>query len=270
VVATSGISVTDWSEAVVFTPGGGKVGGLLGETIDARLAEHAGRGDHGRLVTLEITAVDAALTGSEHTGTVTCLLVPAHLIPTPTWDLAASKRPIRLVATVGDGIVTAMSLDDPGEVTEDGSTVEDDRVISTFIPVPQLVVIGDHPVSVPLTGLAELLGWRAQVFTTAGAATGVIATLSDIDMVVVAAHDLELAGAALLAALDSDAGYIGSLGARRMQENRADWLAYRGVTDLSRVHGPAGLDIGAGTPGEIAVSIAAEAIASRAVERGDG
>ena len=66
-----------------------------------------------------------------------------------------------------------------------------------------------------------------------------------------------------MAALDSPVGYIGSLGARRMQENRADWLAYRGVTDLTRVHGPAGIDIGADTPAEIAVSILAEAIAGR-------
>jgi xanthine dehydrogenase accessory factor len=83
--------------------------------------------------------------------------------------------------------------------------------------------------------------------------------------VVVAAHDLELAGPALLAALESEAGYIGSVGSRRMQENRADWLAYRGVSDLSRVHGPAGLDIGAETPGEIAVSVLAEAISLNAV-----
>jgi xanthine dehydrogenase accessory factor len=65
-----------------------------------------------------------------------------------------------------------------------------------------------------------------------------------------------------MAALDSDAGYIGALGARRMQENRADWLAYRGVTDLTRVHGPAGINIGAETAAEIAVSILAEAIAA--------
>jgi xanthine dehydrogenase accessory factor len=104
------------------------------------------------------------------------------------------------------------------------------------------------------------LGWKVRVLADAGSAAGVIAALSPADKVVVAAHDLELAGSALLAALESAAGYIGSVGSRRMQENRADWLAYRGVTDLSRVHGPAGLDIGAETPGEIAVSVIAEAI----------
>jgi xanthine dehydrogenase accessory factor len=97
-----------------------------------------------------------------------------------------------------------------------------------------------------------------------------MAGLSSFDKVVVAAHQLELAGTALMAALDSDAGYIGALGSRKMQENRADWLAYRGVTDLSRVHGPAGLDIGAATPGEIAVSILAEAIAEGAGPDGTG
>jgi xanthine dehydrogenase accessory factor len=67
-----------------------------------------------------------------------------------------------------------------------------------------------------------------------------------------------------MAALDSDVGYIGAMGARRMQENRAEWLAYRGITDLTRIHGPAGLDIGADTPAEIAVSILAEAISENA------
>jgi len=70
-----------------------------------------------------------------------------------------------------------------------------------------------------------------------------------------------------MAALDSEAGYIGALGARRMQENRADWLAYRGVTDLTRLHGPAGIDIGAETAAEIAVSILAEAIAESGADR---
>jgi xanthine dehydrogenase accessory factor len=45
-----------------------------------------------------------------------------------------------------------------------------------------------------------------------------------------------------------------------MQVSRADWLAMRDVTDVSRVHGPAGLEIGSQGPAEIAVSIAAQMI----------
>jgi xanthine dehydrogenase accessory factor len=81
---------------------------------------------------------------------------------------------------------------------------------------------------------------------------------------VVAAHDVELAGSALAAGLDSEVGYIGALGGRKMQQTRADWLAYRGITEIDRVHGPAGLDIGADTPAKVAISILAEALAVEA------
>ena len=57
------------------------------------------------------------------------------------------------------------------------------------------------------------------------------------------------------------AGYIGALGSMKMQQDRADWLAYQDVTDLSRVFGPAGVDISASSPVEIAISVLAQAIA---------
>ena len=46
----------------------------------------------------------------------------------------------------------------------------------------------------------------------------------------------------------------------KMQESRKDWLAFRDITDLSRINGPAGLDIGASSPQEIALSIFAEIV----------
>jgi xanthine dehydrogenase accessory factor len=264
-VQSEGVSIDDWTEAVVFTPGGGRVGSLLGGSLDAALADHAGRGDHGRLITIEITDINAGVVGLRSSGSVKCLLAPATQLPTEVWDLAMRRMPIRVVAHIEGDQIVDFELEDTSNGTSpieiSGSTVLADRIVTTFRPVPQLVVVGDTPVAHALGELAAVVGWRARIVADASTASGLIAGLSQIDKVVVTAHDLDLAGAALLAALESDTGYIGSMGARKMQENRADWLAYRGVTDLTRVHGPAGLDIGANTPGEIAVSIVAEAIA---------
>ena len=279
-VEADGLPVADWSDAMLLTPGGGRIGSLAGGAIDGKLTDLAGRWNAGRLVDIEVTEVDALIAGLPSAGSARCLLVPADALPGDLWDLTAARESVCLVFQMeGDQVVetslyTAVMIGEAGEAVNQlfatgssGSAIIDDQVITVFRPVPQLVVIGDTPVAHALTELAALVGWRTRVLADSASATGVIATLSKLDKVVVTAHDLDLAGAALMAALDSDAGYIGSLGARRMQENRADWLAYRGVTDLTRVHGPAGIDIGAETAAEIAVSILAEAIAASVADR---
>ena len=150
-----------------------------------------------------------------------------------------------------------------------GTTVADDAVTTVLWPIPTLVIIGAGAIAEALDAAAGLLGWQTQTITDVSAATGVIATLAALDKVVVVSHDDELAGPALAAALSGEVGYIGAVGSRRTQRARADWLAYRDITDLSRIHGPAGLDIGASTPAEIAVSILAEALAvSSGTEKG--
>jgi xanthine dehydrogenase accessory factor len=279
-VEADGLPVADWSDAMLLTPGGGRIGSLAGGAIDGKLTDLAGRWNAGRLVDIEVTEVDALIAGLPSAGSARCLLVPADELPGDLWDLTAARESVCLVFQMeGDQVVetslyTAVMIGEAGEAVNQlfatgssGSAIIDDQVITVFRPVPQLVVIGDTPVAHALTELAALVGWRTRVLADSASATGVIATLSKLDKVVVTAHDLDLAGAALMAALDSDAGYIGSLGARRMQENRADWLAYRGVTDLTRVHGPAGIDIGAETAISAAVSILAEAIAASVADR---
>jgi xanthine dehydrogenase accessory factor len=276
-VEAKGLTVVDWSEAVLFTPGGGRIGEMAGGVLDGQLADQAGRRDVGRLIDIAVSEIDALIAGVPAAGSARCLLVPADALPEGVWDLAVAREPIGLVCTLeGDeladiSLYTTATVADGGETVErlfgageSGSMVTGDQVVSVFRAVPQLVVVGDTDVAAALVELASRIGWNARIAPDGGSATGMIATLSGQDKVVVTAHDLELAGSALMAALDSDVGYIGALGARRMQENRADWLAYRGVTDLSRIHGPAGIDIGAETPAEIAVSILAEAIAENA------
>jgi xanthine dehydrogenase accessory factor len=144
------------------------------------------------------------------------------------------------------------------------AVVTEDAVVTVYWPVPRLVVVGGGAIADAVERAATLLGWRTQVTADRATATGLVAALAPLDKLVVLSHDLEVAGPVLVAALDSQVGYIGALGSRKTQQARADWLAYRGVTDLARIHGPAGLDIGASTPPEIAVSIMAEALASRA------
>jgi xanthine dehydrogenase accessory factor len=88
--------------------------------------------------------------------------------------------------------------------------------------------------------------------------------------ILVLTHDDKFDIPMLKAALASDAFYIGALGSRRNQQRRRDLLLEAGVPedDLERIHGPAGLDIGAESPAETALSMLAEILAVRVGRQG--
>jgi xanthine dehydrogenase accessory factor len=75
-------------------------------------------------------------------------------------------------------------------------------------------------------------------------------------------HDHKFDIPALKGALATDAGYIGAMGSRRTTEQRIELLRAEGVSDdeLGRIHAPIGLRIGARTPQEVAVAVAAQLI----------
>ena len=84
--------------------------------------------------------------------------------------------------------------------------------------------------------------------------------------IVALTHDPKLDDMALLEALQSQAFYVGALGSRRNQAARRERLAtHFGLTDsdLNRLHGPVGLNLGAKTPAEIAVSVVAEIVQAK-------
>ena len=88
--------------------------------------------------------------------------------------------------------------------------------------------------------------------------------------VVVLTHEERLDVPALTSALPSEAFYVGAIGSRRTQAKRRERLLEAGLgeSELERLAGPAGLDLGAHTPAEMAVSILAEVLAVRAGRSG--
>jgi xanthine dehydrogenase accessory factor len=123
-----------------------------------------------------------------------------------------------------------------------------------------LLVVGDGPVADVLLPMAGLLGWQP---LHAVDLAGALAALPSADAVVVTSHHAEVDAPAVKAALEAGTPYVGGMGSRATQERRRTWLLGNGVSedDLARVHGPAGLAIGADPPPEIALSILAEAVA---------
>jgi xanthine dehydrogenase accessory factor len=145
---------------------------------------------------------------------------------------------------------------------------------------PNLVVVGATDTAEELCRAAKALGWRTTVIDPRPAlvtrerlpSPDELVTAwpdelgADADTaVVVLTHEERLDVPALNAALASPAFYIGAIGSRRTQAKRRERLLDAGLTDgqLDRLAGPAGLDLGAHTPAETAVSILAEVLAVR-------
>ena len=156
-------------------------------------------------------------------------------------------------------------------------------------PPPRLFVYGAVDTAEALARGAKLLGWTAIVADARTAfltperipsADRLIAewpeeAIAEIapdhqTAIVVLTHDDKFDEPALIAALRTEAFYIGALGSRRNQERRRERLLEAGVTEdeLGRMSGPCGLDIGAETQAETALSILAEILAVRAGRSG--
>jgi xanthine dehydrogenase accessory factor len=147
-----------------------------------------------------------------------------------------------------------------------------------------LTIVGAVHIAIPLVTLAQTLGFHVRVvdarraFATperfSEADELVVAWpreglksgyLRSQDAVVVLTHDPKFDVPALDIALRSAVGYIGLLGSTTTQAKRQAALREKGFDedDLSRIHGPVGLDLGGREPAEIALAIVAEIVAVR-------
>ena len=157
--------------------------------------------------------------------------------------------------------------------------------VDVVAPAPRLVVFGAVDYAAALCRLARAAGWQAFVcdprsqFATRerfpdaeeviaawpGDAFARIGGIDKATYIAILTHDPKLDDAALSIALRSDAPYVGAMGSRRAQAQRRERLLAAGVDEelLDRIAAPIGLDLGAVTPEETALSIMAEVVAVR-------
>jgi xanthine dehydrogenase accessory factor len=178
-----------------------------------------------------------------------------------------------------------------GEVTRTGlHEIEGERVFAEVLgPPPLLLVFGAVDLAEELCRAANGLGWRT-IATDARArfatreripSAGELVVAwpeealerfppDDRTAVVVLTHEERWDVPAIMGALASDAFYVGAIGSRRTQGRRRERLLEEGVPaeQLERLSGPAGLDLGAATSAETALSILAEILAIRAGREG--
>lgn len=153
-----------------------------------------------------------------------------------------------------------------------------------ILPPPTLIAVGGVHITIALMSLAKTLGYRT-VVVDPRSAFGNETRFPNVDQLIplwpqeafgqipitrstaiaMLTHDPKLDDPALKIALASDAFYIGALGSKTTQAKRRQRLLDEGLSEaqLDRLHGPIGLELGAGTPEEIAMSIMAEIVAVR-------
>jgi xanthine dehydrogenase accessory factor len=200
-------------------------------------------------------------------------------------ELAAAvrdERPVALATEISGSEIGTQRLVELNGHFE--AAIEGDTFFLPFAPRPEMYVFGavDHAAAIGRIG--KFLGYRVTI-CDARTRFATRERFPDVDEVVVQWPDEFLRGAPvdertaicvlthdhkfdvplLKVALETPAGYIGAMGAKRTTESRNERLRAEGVTDeqLARIHAPIGLRIGSRTPEEVAVAVAAEIVATR-------
>lgn len=223
----------------------------------------------------------------------------ADLVGAKLLVLAPGGEDPRVVGSLGDDdLDRVVSRDALGELAAGRSGIRHyglhgearEHALSVFVesfaPPPRMLIFGAVDFTAALVRVAKVLGYHVTVCDAREAfatkrrfplADEVIVdwphrlleqvgpTLGPRDAVCVLTHDHKFDVPAVVAALRTEVGYLGAMGSRRTTEQRRERLVAEGVdaASLDRLMAPIGLDIGARTPEETAISICAEIIATR-------
>jgi xanthine dehydrogenase accessory factor len=284
VVETWGSSPRPLGSKMIVTRSGKMAGSVSNGCIEGAVFEEAqkvlksGEPKVAAFGVADDVAFEVGLACGGHIEVFVQPLAPAHrqLIAMLHRDEAATLRTNLLT-----GAAELMLGAGPGSelARRDGDTF-----IEPFRRPAHLVIIGAIHIAIPLHRLAKLMGYRVTVIDArAKFATEerfpeadelIVAwpdeAMSDIAIdsstyVVILTHDPKFDLPALRSVLGANAGYVGAIGSRKTNQKRFDALRAEGFTEdqLSRVHGPIGLDLGSRGAEETALGILAEITAVR-------
>ncbi|MFN3972320.1 MAG: XdhC family protein [Gemmobacter sp.] len=283
----SQLVVSGAGEMMGSVSGGCVEGAVVAEAMDAL------QDGRSRMLSFGVTDDTAFAVGLACGGTIRVLVdpvlpgqgMPADLLAALVAARAA-RRPVALVADVATG--ARRLAEGPGDplapriaerMRADRSGLEQDgSFIAIHNPPLRMLVIGAVHIAQPLVAMARLCGYDPALIDPRGAFgsadrfpgerivedwpdEAVTALAPDARTAIVTlTHDPKLDDPAILAALASPAFYIGCLGSPRTHAKRLDRLRAAGMDEaaLARLNAPVGLDIGAKSPAEIAVSIMAQ------------
>lgn len=182
----------------------------------------------------------------------------------------------KVVGELGEAIQKAFRTGSSGTVTADGGQY----FLNVHLPQPRLVVIGAVHISQALAPMAKVAGFPLEIidprtaFATPDRFPDVKLDaewpedvleqrpLDSYSALAVVTHDPKIDDLPLKAGLDAGCFYVGALGSRKTHAKRVERLLAMGATEaqISRIHAPIGLNIGASTPAEIAVAVLGQVI----------
>jgi xanthine dehydrogenase accessory factor len=193
-----------------------------------------------------------------------------------------AQRLVKADDTVGDSL--AEIIEKRLRMGKSGmeDTAQGRVFLTVHVPSPKMVITGAVHISQALAPIAQMLGYDVTIVDPRTAFASperfpdvkVVAEWPEVALppldvdrytaFVACTHDPKIDDPALLHALERDCFYIGALGSRKTHAKRNERLKAAGVTDadFARIHAPIGLDIGAISPAEIAVSIMGEIVQS--------
>ncbi len=296
VVATRRSAPRPVGSKLAVSEGGELAGSVSGGCVETEVYGSAREildGGAPRLLTYGITDDMAFSVGLPCGGEIDVWVdEPSAALLEPLLEVVRSEDRAVVFTDLEDGSVRLVRPgEDPlgDELLRSGHSVvfelEGRRVFAdVYAPPPRLLVFGAIDTAEALCAVAKSLGWRTIVadartrFATAErlpSADEIVAEWPEVALehvqpdhataVVVLTHDDKFDLPALKGALETDAFYIGAIGSRHNQARRRELLLEAGVAEeaLERISGPCGLDIGASTPAETALSILAEILAVR-------